>query len=109
MTYHDSGAYSYSSSAVSVRHNVTEAHRQEGDGNEPHGIQEVGVLLVMKPTTANQSQQCTTMNENIKTTFDPIYKSNPYIIVLVQLVVFMSNLLMLHTTTIIHLRYVYIG
>jgi len=35
-TYHDAGADSDGSSAVSVGHNVTVADGQESDGNQPH-------------------------------------------------------------------------
>lgn len=33
--------------AVSVWHNITVADREEGDGRQPHGVEQIGVLLVV--------------------------------------------------------------
>ena len=35
--------------AVGVGHDVPVAHAEEGDGDQPHGVQQVGVLLVVIP------------------------------------------------------------
>ena len=37
------------STAVSVGHNVTVADAQEGYGNQPHGVEQIGMLLVVVP------------------------------------------------------------
>ena len=51
-TYHDSGADCNGSPAVGVRYNIAVADRQECDGNEPHGIEQIRMLdiVVTAPT-----------------------------------------------------------
>ena len=49
MTYHHARGHSYAPAAVGVRNNVSVPHAQEGDGYQPHGVQQVGVLLVVVP------------------------------------------------------------
>ena len=48
-TYHHAGGDGDPPAAVGVRHDVAVAHAEEGDGDEPHRVEEVGVLLVMVP------------------------------------------------------------
>ncbi len=43
----DAGEDGDAAAAVRVGHDVTVADGQERDGNEPHGVEEVGVVLVM--------------------------------------------------------------
>ena len=47
--YHHSSCYSNSSAAISVRYNIAISDTEECDGNEPHCVQQVRVLLVMVP------------------------------------------------------------
>lgn len=47
--YHYSGGNGYTSTAVRVGNDVTETDAQKCDSNEPHGIKEIRVLLVVKP------------------------------------------------------------
>lgn len=49
--YHDAGEQAHALPAVGVGHHVTVADGQEGDGDEPHGPQEVAghFLLVVIP------------------------------------------------------------
>ena len=51
-TYHDSRADCNGSTAVGVRYNIAVADRQECDGNEPHGIEQIRMLdiVVTAPT-----------------------------------------------------------
>lgn len=53
-SYHHSGGDSYTSTAVCVGHNVTEADAQESDGDEPHGVEEICVFLVVEPVVAKR-------------------------------------------------------
>jgi hypothetical protein len=46
-TYHHPSSDSYASATVRVGHDVSISHTQEGDGNEPHCVQQVRVLLVV--------------------------------------------------------------
>ena len=48
-SYHHAGGDGDAPAAVCVRHDVPVAHAEEGDGDEPHGVQQVGVLLIMIP------------------------------------------------------------
>ena len=48
-SYHHAGGDGDAPAAVCVRHDVAVAHTEEGDGDEPHGVQQVGVLLIMIP------------------------------------------------------------
>lgn len=52
-TYHDAGADGDASAAVRVRHYVTEPHAEEGDGYQPHGVQQVGMVFVVEPVETN--------------------------------------------------------
>ena len=52
-THHHAGGDGDPSAAVGVRHDVAVADTEEGDGDEPHGVEEVGVLLVMIPVTCH--------------------------------------------------------
>ena len=47
--HHHAGGDGDPPAAVGVGHDVAVAHAEEGDGDQPHGVQEVGVLLVMIP------------------------------------------------------------
>ena len=49
MTHHHAGGYGDAPTAVRVRHDVAEAHAEKGDGYEPHGVEEIRVLLVVEP------------------------------------------------------------
>ena len=57
-THHHAGGDGNPPAAVGVRHDVAVADTEEGDGDEPHGVEEVGVLLVMIPVT------CHSVNRN---------------------------------------------
>ncbi len=46
-THHDACSDGDTSTAVRVGHNVSVADAQERDGDEPHGVEQVGVLLVV--------------------------------------------------------------
>ena len=46
---HHAGGDGDAAPAVGVGHDVAVADRQEGDGDQPHRVQQVGVLLVMVP------------------------------------------------------------
>lgn len=48
-TYHDACANGDASPAVSVGYDVPKPYTQESNGNQPHGVQEVGVVLVVEP------------------------------------------------------------
>ena len=48
-TDHYAGGDGDASTAVSVGHNVTVADAQEGYGNQPHGVEQIGMLLVVVP------------------------------------------------------------
>ena len=47
--HHDARCDSNSSTAVGIWHDVAEAHAQEGDGDQPHGVKQIRVFLIMKP------------------------------------------------------------
>ena len=47
--HHHAGGHSDPPAAVGVGDDVTVADAEEGDGYQPHGVQEVSVLLVMVP------------------------------------------------------------
>ena len=49
VTYHHACGYSNTPTTVGVRNNVSVPHAEEGDGYQPHGVQQVGVLLVVVP------------------------------------------------------------
>lgn len=49
-SYHYAGGDRNATTAVSVWHYVSEAHAQERDRYEPHGVQQVSVIFIMKPT-----------------------------------------------------------
>ena len=48
-TYHHPCGHRYASATVGVRYNVSISNTEEGDCYQPHGVQKVGVLLVMVP------------------------------------------------------------
>ena len=48
-THHHPRGDGNAAAAVSVRHDVAVTDAEESDGYEPHGVQQVGVLLVMVP------------------------------------------------------------
>ena len=52
-THHHPRGDGNAAAAVSVRHDVAVTDAEECDGYEPHGVQQVGVLLVVVPTVAN--------------------------------------------------------
>lgn len=52
--YHHSGGDGYTSTAVCVGHDVAETDAQERDGDEPHGVEEICVLLIMVPVMAKR-------------------------------------------------------
>lgn len=49
--YHNASQKTHSLATVGMRHHVSIANGEEGDGNEPHGSQEIAghVLSVMVP------------------------------------------------------------
>lgn len=47
--YHHSGGDGNTSTAVCVGHDVAETDAQERDGDEPHGVEEICVFLIMIP------------------------------------------------------------
>jgi len=49
-SYHYAGGDRNATTAVSVWHYVSEAHAQERDRYEPHGVQQVSVIFIMIPT-----------------------------------------------------------
>ena len=51
QTYHHARSDSNPPPAVGVGHDVPVPNTQEGDGYQPHGVQQVGVLLVVIPAT----------------------------------------------------------
>jgi hypothetical protein len=56
-THHDAGRDSDTSTAIRVGHDVTVADAQKRDGNQPHGVEKIGVLLVVVPVQQQQQQQ----------------------------------------------------
>lgn len=48
-TYHDARADCDASPTVRVGYDVPEPNTQESNGNQPHSIQEVRVVLIMEP------------------------------------------------------------
>ena len=57
-SHHHAGGDGDAPAAVCVRHDVPVADAEEGDGYQPHGVQQVGVLLVMIPDIQiNQSSK----------------------------------------------------
>ena len=48
-THHHAGGDGDPSPAVGVGDDVSVAHAEEGDGYQPHCVEEVGVFLVMVP------------------------------------------------------------
>ena len=55
-THHDAGRDSDTSTAIRVGHDVTVADAQKRDGNQPHGVEKIGVLLVVVPAQQQQQQ-----------------------------------------------------
>jgi hypothetical protein len=51
-THHDASRDGDTASAVRVGHNVAVADAQKRDGNQPHGVEQIGVLLVVIPATS---------------------------------------------------------
>ena len=45
--YHHSRSDRYAPATVGIRNNVTIANTQEGDGDQPHCVQQIRVLLIM--------------------------------------------------------------
>lgn len=56
-THHDASRDSDTATAVSVGHDVAVTDAQKRDGNQPHGVEQIGVLLVVVPE--NQMTQHT--------------------------------------------------
>lgn len=50
-TYHNTCSYSNASTAVRVGHDVAKADAQEGDRYQPHGVQQIGMFIVVEPGT----------------------------------------------------------
>lgn len=75
-THHYTGGHGNTSTAVSVRHNVTEADAQEGYGYQPHGVQEVRVLLVVEPATNIPVIHICVGIPSVPTNFHLIYAAN---------------------------------
>ena len=50
-TYHHARGHRYTPATVGVRNDVSVADAEEGDGYQPHRVQQVGVLLVVVPGT----------------------------------------------------------
>ena len=50
-SHHHAGRDGYPTAAIGVWHDVAVADAEEGDGDQPHGVQQVGVLLVVIPAT----------------------------------------------------------
>ena len=48
-TYHHARGHRNPPATVGVRNNVAVSDAEEGDGYQPHGVQQVGVLLVVVP------------------------------------------------------------
>ena len=53
-THHNAGGDGNAAAAVRVGHDVAVADAQEGDGDEPHGVEQVGMLLVVVPLALTQ-------------------------------------------------------
>lgn len=53
-SYHHSGGDGNTSTAVCVGYNVAEADAQESDGDEPHGVEEICVFLVVESVVAKR-------------------------------------------------------
>lgn len=51
-TDHDSREDGDASATVRVGYDVTIANAKEGNGNEPHGVEKIGVFLIVVPTRA---------------------------------------------------------
>ena len=52
-THHHAGGDGDPSPAVGVGDDISVPHTEEGDGYQPHGVEEVGVLLVMVPASCH--------------------------------------------------------
>lgn len=52
--YHHSGGDGYTSTAVCIGHDVAETDAQERDGDEPHGVEEIRVFLIVEPVVAER-------------------------------------------------------
>lgn len=55
-SYHDAGEQAHAFPTVGVRHHVSVANGEEGDGDKPHGPQEVAghFLLIMVPRESRE-------------------------------------------------------
>ena len=54
-TYHHARGHRYTPATVGVRNDVSVADAEEGDGYQPHRVQQVGVFLVVVPAHHRQS------------------------------------------------------
>jgi len=52
--YHHSGGDGYTSTTVCVGHDVAETDTQERDGDEPHGVEEICMFLIVKPVVTKR-------------------------------------------------------
>jgi len=46
-THHHASCDGYAPATVSVRHDIPVSHTQEGDCNEPHCVEQIGMFLIM--------------------------------------------------------------
>ena len=46
-THHHASCDGYAPATVSVRHDIPVSHTQEGDCNEPHSVEQIGMFLIM--------------------------------------------------------------
>lgn len=59
--YHHSGRDGYTSTAVCIGHDVAETDAQERDGDEPHGVEEICMFLIVEPVVAKRQTHITLM------------------------------------------------
>ena len=55
-TYHHARGHRNPPATVGVRNDVSVADTEEGDGYQPHGVQQVGVFLVVVPGQQRDNQ-----------------------------------------------------
>lgn len=48
--YHNAGSDSDASPAIRVRHDIAETHTKKCDRDKPHRIEQISMVLVVKPT-----------------------------------------------------------
>ena len=51
--HHDAAKQTDASAAIGVGHDISVAHAQKGNGNEPKTIQDIPIFLIMIPTIGN--------------------------------------------------------